>query len=386
MIRRKETARIRRAMETFPVVGIVGPRQVGKTTLVKEQLFGQNDSVKFLDLENPRDLLLLEEPFDYLSSQQGRTVVIDEVQLRSELFTLLRPLVDEERRPGRFVLLGSASPQLMRDASESLAGRIQYIELSPIGLGEIPDAVTEAEHWLVGGYPNSLLAPDRRVSYEWRQAYLNTYITRELPALGSVGQPETLRRLLRMLSAQQGELLNQSAYARSLGISQPSVRSYIDLLTQAFLVAQLQPYHINIKKRLVKSPKVYVRDSGLLHALNRIEDQDQLRDTLLVGASWEGYVIEQIRGVVSPGADLHFYRTAAGAELDLVIVGRRGRVACVEVKLSSAPVLTKGFYNAQGDVGPERTFVVAPVQERYARKGGIEVLSLGEALEELEGW
>ena len=312
--------------------------------------------------------------------------MIDEIQLKPELFRLLRPLVDENRNPGRYVILGSASPDLIRDANESLAGRVKYIELAPIGLTELPEQISASTHWLAGGYPNALFASDQEESYDWRESYLYTYITRELPALGSVGQPDTLRRLLSMLAAQQGELMNQSAYARSLGISQPSVRSYLDLLTQAFLITQLQPYHINIKKRLVKTPKVYVRDSGLLHVLNRIENEGQLRENILVGASWEGYVIEQIRGVVSPRAELFFYRTAAGAEMDLVIIGRQGRIACVEIKFSSSPALTKGFYIAQADISPEVTYVVAPVTERYSRKGDIEVLTLPDVLEELNGW
>ena len=401
LLPRAITERLQMALRRFPVVGIVGPRQVGKTTLVREQLFVGRADVRFLDLENPRDRRLLDEPYDYLESLSGLTVVIDEVQLMPELFALLRPLVDADRRPGRFVLLGSASPRLMRDASESLAGRIQYTELAPISRVELgartddvrtDDARTDdgrtggERHWLRGGYPDALLAADASASYDWREAYLRTYVTRELPALGSVGQPETLRRLLRMLAAQQGDLFNQSAYARSLGISQPSVRSYVDLLTQSFLVAQLPPYHANVRKRLVKTPKVYVRDAGLLHVLNRIEDAGQLRDSLIVGASWEGYVVEQVRAVVSNRAELFFYRTAAGAEIDLVIVGRRGRVACVEVKFSSAPALTRGFYNAREDVAPERTYVVGLTAERYSRAGGVAVLGLDEALAELTGW
>lgn len=375
-----------RKLAAFPVVGIVGPRQVGKTTLVREQLFAVDDAVTYLDLENPRDLLRLDEGYDFLESRAAQTVVIDEVQVRPELFTRLRPLVDADRRPGRFVLLGSASPTLIRGASESLAGRVSYCELSPLTLDELPDERVRARHWLRGGYPAALLTPDDEGSFDWRVDYLETYITRELPALGAVGQVDTLRRLCRMLAAQQGELLNQSTLARSLGTSQPTVRAYVDLLERSFLVRRLRPYAVSVRKRLVKSPKVYVRDSGLLHALARVETAAQLRDDIAVGASWEGYVVEQIANVVSPRAEVYFYRTQAGAEIDLVIIGRRGRMACVEVKLSSAPKLTRGFYNALEDLGPERTFVVATVAEPFRLAAGVEVCTLTRALDELAGW
>ena len=377
---------LRRRLTLFPVLGIVGPRQVGKTTLVRRQLFGDDEQVTYLDLENPRDLRRLDEAFDYLESRADHTVVIDEVQVRPDLFRLLRPLVDADRRPGRFVLLGSASPTLMRGASESLADRVSYVELAPLGLMELADPGHRAAHWLRGGYPDALFAPDDAASLDWRVDYLEAYVTRELPALGATANVDAMRRLVAMLGGQQGALLNQSDLARSLGVSQPTVRNYVALLEQSFLVRRLTPYFVNVGKRLVKAPKVYLRDSGLLHAVVGLEDATQLRDHIVVGASWEGYVVEQIAHVVSPRSALHFYRTQAGAEMDLVIVGRRGRLACVEVKFSSSPVLTKGFYHAREDLGPERTIVVAPVGERYLGARGVEVMGLGDALGELGGW
>ena len=328
----------------------------------------------------------MSDPFDYLEARATKTVVIDEVQLQPELFSLLRPLVDADRRPGRFVLLGSASPSLMRGDNESLAGRVSYSELTPIARHEIDDPRLLQRHWLCGGYPLALLGDDLEYSFDWRVEYLESYVTRELPELGSVGQPETLRRLLRMLGAQQGELLNQSGLARALGTSQPTVRNYVDLLERSFLIRQLRPYFVNVRKRLVKSPKVYVRDSGLLHALGRVSTEGQLLDVMLRGGSWEGYVIEQVAAVVHPRSELFFYRTQAGAEIDLVVVGQRGQLACVEVKLNSSPQLTKGFYIAREDLGPERSFVVAPVEERYLLSAGVEAISLDGVLGELAGW
>ena len=379
------TDSLRERLEGFPIVGVVGPRQVGKTTLVREQLFGSDTPHHYLDLENPQDLRLLDEAYDYLGARADVTVVIDEIQVRPELFTVLRPLIDAQRRPGRFVLLGSASPALIRGANESLAGRISYLELAPLTLAEVAGRYPASDHWLRGGYPASLRAGGE-LSYEWRASYIESYLTKELPGLGGVESVDLLRRLVYMLAGQQGALLNQSGLAKSLGTSQPTVRRYVALLEQSFLIRQLRPYAVNVRKRLVKSPKVYLRDSGLLHVLSRVETAEQLSRNIVAGASWEGYVVEQVAQAVSRRAELYFYRTHAGAEVDIVIIGRRGRMACVEVKHSSAPSLSRGFYSALEDLGPERTFVVAPVREAYARDGGITVAPLTEVVEALDGW
>ncbi len=386
LIPRNATEFVHEAMERFPAVGIVGPRQCGKSTLVRDLLFGDRDDVRVLDLERPRDLSRLERAEDYLESLGALTVVLDEVQVRPELFAVLRPLIDADRRPGRFVLLGSASPELVRGANESLAGRITYYELTPLRLTELPTTVSPQRHWVRGGYPESLFAVEDEGSLAWRDGYLETYVTKDLPAVYPLEQPAVMRRLLRMLAGQHGELLNLSNIARALGVAQPTVRRYVDLLTSSFLVRQLPPYAVNVKKRLVKSPKAYLRDSGLLHALLDIETVGALRDSVAIGASFEGYVVEEIASVVSPRARLYFYRTHSGNEVDLVVIGRSGRMACVEVKVGSAPVLTRGFYSALDDLGPEVTYVVAQVDEPYPKGDRVEVVPLGVVLERLRGW
>ena len=386
LLPRNATSRIRQALDRFPVVGIIGPRQCGKSTLVRDLLFGERTDVRILDLERQRDLARLERAEDYLESLAGQTVVIDEVQVRPDLFRVLRPLVDDRRRPGRFVLLGSASPELVRGASESLAGRITYIELTPFRLSELPPAIPQLRHWVRGGYPDALLAIDDEASLAWRDSYLEAYVTKDLPNIYPLEQPAVLRRLLRMLAGQHGELLNLSNLARALGVAQPTVRRYVDLLTGSFIVRQLAPYAVNVKKRLVKSPKAYLRDSGLLHASLDIVSAEQLRDSVAIGASFEGYVIEEIAAAVSPRARLYFFRTHSGNEVDLVVIGHDGRMACVEVKVGSTPVLTRGFYSALDDLGPEVTYVVAQVDEPYPKGDRIEVVPLAVALERLRGW
>ena len=376
-------------LRLFPAVGLVGSRQVGKTTFVREGLPpdpGGREDV-YVDLENPRDAAMLQDPLDYLERRSDKRIIIDEVQLRPDLFSVLRPVIDADRRPGRFVLLGSASPSLIRGASESLAGRIGYIELTPLTRAETQDYDELAPaHWLRGGYPSSLLASSAEDSELWRLNYLEAYITRELPLLAPVLLPNVMRTLLSMLAGQQGDLVNFSALSRAIGVLQATVKSYLKILEQSYLLRVLPPYAVDVRKRLVKAPKIYIRDSGLLHALLGIDDEDQLTSSVAVGGSWEGYAVEQIISSLSSRVRAYFYRTHAGAELDLVLEGRRGRLAVVEVKRSSAPKLSRGFYNARTDLGPELSLVVAPVSESYSLGDGVEVVSLGMAQELLEGW
>lgn len=373
-------------LASFPAVGIIGPRQAGKTTFVRRQLLEGRRDVVELDLEDPRDRAKLSDPIDYLERRADQTVVLDEVQLMPELFSVLRPLIDANRRPGRFILLGSASPGLIRGASESLAGRIAYAELTPLVLPELRDQALRDAHWLRGGYPDSLLSPTAAGSEDWRANYLETYITKELPSLGNVGNAGVLRRMLSMIAGQQGELVNRANFARALGVSEGTVRNHFDLVEQSFIVRVLPPYFVDVKKRLVKAPKAYIRDSGLLHFLAGVEDENQLRASVTGGGSWEGYVIEQLLSVVSPYTKAYFYRTHAGAEIDLVLVGRRGRIAAVEVKLSSSPTLARGFHTAREDLGPELTIVVANVTERYGLGNGVEAMDLSSALDVLADW
>lgn len=388
MIARSAVQHIEKLLRIFPAVGIVGPRQVGKTTLVRHQLDEVlHDGYEYVDLENPRDRIKLSDPLDYFERRADRCILVDEIQLMPQLFSVLRPIIDADRRPGRFILLGSASPQLIRGASESLAGRIGYTELRPITANEIAnDKVLQAKHWIRGGYPQALLLEDTDASELWRINYLESYVTRELPQLGSVGEPAVLRRLLQMIAGAQGDLANHSSFARALGVTQRTVKSYLDLLEQSFLIRQLPGFHVNVKKRLVKAPKLYIRDTGLLHAQLGITSEIQLTASLAVGGSWEGYVIEQLIAIQRPQTTAYFYRTHAGAEVDLVLEGRQGQLACVEIKRSTEPKLTRGFYTAIEDLGPTKTLVVAPVKEAFSLSKGVVAMPLSKALEELADW
>ena len=384
---RSLTQRLRRLLQIFPAVGLVGPRQVGKSTLVRELLFGAHESVVYIDLERAADRALLDEPARYLTAASaGATVVIDEVQTMPALFTALRPIIDADRRPGRFVLLGSASPELLRGAGDSLAGRISYAELPPLTYPEVAATTPWRAHWLRGGYPLALLTDDVEASVEWREAYVQTYVSRELPRLGSVAEVEVMGRLLAMLAAQHGDLLNLSNLARSLGVSQPTARRYVGLLERSYLLRLLRPYHVNVRKRLVKSPKAYLRDSGLLHVLLGVDTYAQLLRHPRVGASYEGYVVEQVLASVGPRTEGYFYRTQAGAEIDLVLRRRDGRLACAEIKFSDAPQLQKGFYHARTDLGPEHAYLIGADVRPCEREPGVSVTDLPGALGALSAW
>ena len=324
MISRRVSAKLKQSLSEFPVTALLGPRQVGKTTLARLMASGMlPDKAVYLDLELPSDLAKLAEPELYLQGHHNRLVVIDEVQRAPELFPLLRALVDQDRRPGRFLLLGSASPELSRFGAESLAGRIIYHELSPFSLDETGnDEISRL--WIRGGYPLSFLATSDEESLRWREAFIATYLERDIPQLGIRVPATMLRRFWTMTAHHHGNLWNASAIANALGVSSPAASRYLDILCDTFIVRQLAPFSGNLKKRLVKSPKVYVRDSGLLHALLGIHNHEQLQGHPVVGASWEGMVIEQILAILPTGVESYFYRTSAGAEVDLLLVPRRG--------------------------------------------------------------
>lgn len=363
MIRRTLEPTLTSAIAQFPVVALVGPRQVGKTTLAKsvERKF---QGAIHLDLERPTDLFRLSDPELFLSEKRKHLVVIDEVQRRPDLFPLLRALVDEDRRPGRFLLLGSASPDLINRSSESLAGRIRTLEMTPLTLREVGATPANLRRlWLRGGFPDSYLAPTDDASSEWREAFVRTYLERDLPGLGFRLPAASMGRFWRMLAHLHGQSWNASALARSLDVSPQTAGRYLDALGNAFMVRRLPPFHANLGKRLVKSPRVYLRDSGILHSLAGISSFDDLESHPLLGASWEGFVVEQILGM-RQGTEAFYHRTAAGSEVDLVLPskGRRPPVA-IEVKYSSAPKLTKGFWQALDDLKIERAFVVHPGKE-----------------------
>ena len=376
-----------RRLGNAPVVGIFGPRQVGKTTLVRDLLPAlYARPIHYLDLEDPRDFQKLEDPASYLSAFSEHTVVIDEVQSRPELFERLRPIIDAQRTPGRFVLLGSVSPTVVRGVSESLAGRIAHVELAPINRLELPDRIGQVEHWMRGGYPNSLFAANDRDSAEWREDYIRSYVTRDLPSLRKEVDAQLATRLLTMCAHASGEMLNATSISKSLGVSQPTVKGYLRLLESSYLVRLLQPYHANLKKRLVRTPKLYLRDSGLANYLLRLRDFDEVAGYYKSGSLWEGYVVEQVFTAIARDfqRDIYFYRTGSGNELDLVIAPRPDRVVTAEIKLNNAPVLPKGYYAAREDLKPVKSYIVTPEQrETYVDGNGSIVIGLRPFLEQL---
>ncbi len=369
-------------MQMAPAVAVVGPRQVGKTTLVRVIQAELRTSSLYLDLERPSDVARLQQAELFLGTVADQTVVLDEVQRMPDLFPLLRSLIDDDRRPGRFILLGSASPELLRRASESLAGRISYLEMHPFLLPEV-GAERVIEHWVRGGFPGSYLTDDEPVRRQWLLDFVTSYLERDLPLLGLSAAPTLTRRLLTMLAGQQGGLLNQSALAASLGITAPTVGAYLDFLEHAFLIRRLPPYFVNVGKRLTKTPKAYVRDSGLLHHLLGIRDQVGLLGHLVAGGSWEGYVVQEVVAQVPAGVTPYFYRTADGAELDLILE-QNGRVAlAVEVKLSDAAKLSKGTSVALADLGNPPLLVVTPSGSVYPMRSGVWACGAGNLAAQL---
>ena len=367
-------------LKIFPAVALLGPRQCGKSTLAK-MLSGKINSFLYLDLQNPADINKLSDPNLFFEANKEVTICIDEIQLMPELFSVLRSIIDQNRRNGRFILLGSASRELIKQTSESLAGRIGLIELSPFSINEIDHAgdFQIQKFWMRGGYPDSYLSENDDDSKLWRENFIRTYIERDIPQLGFQIPALQLRRMLSMCAHNQAQLLNSSKLGESLGMTHPTIRRYIDLLEQTFILRTLQPYEANVKKRLVKSPKIYIRDSGILHRLLQIDNFNDLMGNPIFGASWEGFVIENILSNLRDW-NPYFYRTATGDEIDLILT-KGSQILAVECKASSAPQLTKGFWKALEDVQPSHSYVIAPILNTYPIKENVTICGIAEFLE-----
>ncbi|WP_245725231.1 ATP-binding protein [Nitrosomonas halophila] len=374
-------------MKRQAAVALIGPRQVGKTTLALD-VAEERDAV-YLDLESMADREKLSNASLFLTHNEDKLVILDEIHRMPEIFQTLRGLIDQGRRKGlktgRFLILGSASIDLLRQSGETLAGRIEYIDMEPLNVLETgsknnPDS---SKLWVRGGFPDSYLADSDEDSYAYRRNFIRTYLERDVPQFGPRIPAETLERLWIMLAHSQGQCLNASKLAGSLSTSAPTVSNYIDLLADLLLVRRLQPFHANTKKRLVKAPRIYVRDSGITHALLGLSDYNQLSGHPVFGASWEGFVIENLLSAAPPQTKASFYRTSAGAEIDLILELPGSKIWALEIKSGLTPKLTKGFHNALEDIQPNRSFVVYSGKDRYPVTEETEVISLYELAKEL---
>jgi predicted AAA+ superfamily ATPase len=360
-----------------PAVALLGPRQVGKTTLALKVV--RDIPHVYLDLESERDRGKLAQAELYLESHLDKLVILDEVHRAPGLFPMLRGLIDQARRSGssagQYLLLGSGSLDVLQQSSETLAGRIAYLELGPLNVLETgPDAIDAL--WLRGGFPQSLNAPSDARSLRWRENFIRTYLERDIPQFGPRIAAETLRRFWTMLAHHQGGMLNVAQLARNLGVDVKTAQSYIDLLCDLLLVRRLAPWHTNAGKRLVKAPKVYVRDSGLVHSLLNIETKENLLSHMVVGASWEGYCIETLLACAPAGVTGYFYRTSGGAEIDLLLAWPGGELWAIEIKRSGAPKVERGFHSACDDLKPSHKWVIYPGQETYPLAADIQAISL----------
>jgi uncharacterized protein len=381
MIERYITPRILRDLAWSPIVGLVGSRQVGKTTLARHLQTIIEKPTLYLDLELQEDWFKLSDAQSYLQGHEDKCVIIDEIQVRPELFALLRALVDKNRVPARYILLGSAAPHIIKLNTETLAGCIAYHELTPFSLTEIRQQCSQETHWIRGGFPNALLASEPIIARKWLNDFADTFFHRDLTRLGFALPVPLLRNMLTMIAHLHGAQLNISSLANALGVSSPTVQKCLELLEGSFLIRRLPPYFKNVGKRLVKSPKIYIRDSGLLHYLLRIFDMEQLRGNVAIGASWEGYAMEQIIRTAPEFSDFYYYRTQNGAEIDLLMLTPSGKTVVFEFKFSVAPMITKGFYQSVADLQPDYQYIIVPSGETFDRSDGLRICSLSDFLE-----
>ncbi|MFZ5939324.1 MAG: ATP-binding protein [Bacteroidota bacterium] len=372
-ITRIKQQELTRQLGRFPVVCITGPRQCGKTTLARMLIQQLDRSAIFLDMEDARNYNTMDSAPLFFDDHQDELIVIDEVQRRPELFPQIRYSVDQHDRPGRFLLLGSAAPELIRTSGESLAGRIFYMELGPFSLPESGNLVSDQQLHFSGGFPRVLMSTDSAYRSDWLEQYIRTYIEKDLPLLGLSASPVIIRRLWEMLAWQNGSLFNSSELGRSLGLNAHTVNRYIGYLENAYLVQRLQPWYLNIGKRVSKSPKIYIRDTGILHRLLQLNDFDQLLGHPALGSSWESFVISQIGYSLPAGMSLFFYRTLSGNEMDLVICGGSKVLATAEIKYSTRPSVSRGQTTAIADLSSPVNFIITPGTDDYRIREDITV-------------
>jgi predicted AAA+ superfamily ATPase len=363
-------------LSVFPCLALLGPRQVGKTTFSKYLQEVTNKEILYLDLESLEDEKKLENAEQYFNERQGKLIILDEIQRRPDLFPLLRSVIDKKKVPARFILLGSASPELLAKSSETLAGRVAYKEMHPFCYTEIKEQHSFQKLWLRGGFPEFFLQEDDDISFEMRQQFIQTYLERELPLLGLSVSPVLLRNLLRMLAAIHGQAVNYSKLGSALGVQVNTIKRYLDYFENAFLIRRLYPFYVNVKKRLVKAPKIYIRDTGLLHTLSGMHNYEDMEANIDKGNSWESFVLQQIIPVLKSTIEYYYYRTHDGTELDVVFV--RGGVPFLglEIKLSNAHNITKGTTIASQDLGDIPVLVIThSVQEDYMHNAKVRVTS-----------
>ena len=375
IIRKRYIDEINQLANYFPVIGILGARQVGKTTLAKEMMKMFEKKVIYLDLEKPSDIAKITEPELYFNLNKELCIIIDEVQLRPELFAVIRSSVDEYRVPLRFIILGSASPEIIRQTSQSLAGRVSYVFMHPFSLSELNNA-DRIKHHFRGGFPGSYLAPNDKISKRWLDDFILTFIERDLPLLGLSASPNLTRRLWEMLAWQNGNLLNSSMLGNSLGLTHHTIRKYIDFIEGAFMLKTIMPFHVNLNKRLVKTPKVYFTDTGILHRMLRIENYDQLRGMSVLGGSFEAYVLQQLLIHKSSDTEIYFYRTHTGTEIDFVLTQSSKPLCAIEVKFTSAPKPTKGLRQGIEDLQTKNNYIIIPESEVYPIAENIQVAGI----------
>ena len=367
-------------LRDFPVVTLLGARQVGKTTVARQVVDSLGVDSVFLDLEKDEDRNKLTDAAAFLRMHANKLVVIDEAQAVPDIFRVLRPLVDEDRSAGRFLLLGSATPALVKGVSESLAGRTTYIKLQPLSVIETT-ADNLRYQWFTGGYPASVLAVSARARQRWFAGYIESYIQNDLNTMFGINlSPVVVKRLWSMLAHNHGNLWNAESFSRALGISGTTVHRYLEYMEGAFVVQLLQPWHANLKKRLIKSPKVFLNDSGLLHQMLNIRDSDSLLGNPICGASWEGFVIQEIMKQLPEEVQIHFYRTQHGAECDLVLSVAEKPILALDVKLSNAPSVSRGFIQSLDDLGLEKGWVITPESDQYPLNNRVNVISLSNFL------